>query len=150
MRHTHFFCFLYTIRRPFDLRRRSRSPGFVLCALHFSGNKKANPEDGRRFTRTTLSAPASGPSCDRSSTQLHRGLLWLTPPISLWIGFFRLCSYWSCFGAQGRDPWREFFSVISAVPAGTSGKISRRRIPCVFELLLGRMQPPVSSVSAVW
>ena len=69
MGHTHFFCFLYTICRPFDLRRRSRSPGFVLCALHFSGNKKANPEDGRRFTRTTLSAPASGPSCDRSSTQ---------------------------------------------------------------------------------
>ena len=55
----------------------------ALCTLRLcAGNKKANPEDGRRFTRTTLSAPASGPSCDRSSTQLHRGLPWFTPPIS--------------------------------------------------------------------
>ena len=33
MRHTHFFCFLYTIRRPFDRRRRTRTLHSVLCAL---------------------------------------------------------------------------------------------------------------------
>ena len=33
MRHTHFFCFLYTIRRPFDRRRRTRTLHSVFCAL---------------------------------------------------------------------------------------------------------------------